>query len=77
MGRIISESNIHKCKKTCFKYAKPHEKNPECRSKFPRKLVSVSTIDETSGNIELKRNDRNINNYNPIIATAVRCKIVK
>lgn len=73
--RIINETNIHKCKKTCFKYAKSHEKNPECRSKFPRKLVPISTIDELTGNIELKRNDRNINNFNPIISAAVRCNI--
>lgn len=49
------------------------KKKPECRSKFPRELIPVSNT--TTGNIELKRNSRNINNFNPIIYAAVRCNM--
>lgn len=77
MLRIIRETNTHKCTKTCFKYAKRNEKLPECRSKFPRKLVSKSSIDPKTNLIELKRNDRHINNYNPFLSSAARCNINK
>lgn len=71
--RNVKETN--KCTKTCFKYTKSNQKNPECRSKFPRMLITQSKIDPITGNIELKRADRYINNYNPFISAAVRCNL--
>lgn len=71
--QLIKATNTHSCTKTCFKYAKANQKNPECRSKFPRKLILKSNIDPTTGNIELKRTDQYINNYNPFLSAAARC----
>lgn len=76
LKRLISETNVHKCTSTCFKYVKATNKKPECRGKFPRKLVSKSNINVETGNIELKRSDPYINNYNPFISSAVRCKYI-
>lgn len=73
--RNVKETNTHKCTKTCFKYAKSDQKNAECRSKFPRMLIPKSKIDPITGNIELKRANRFINNYNPFISAAVRCNL--
>lgn len=71
---LIKETNIHSCTSTCFKYSKKNDKDPECRSFFPRKIVENTSIDPLNGNIEMKRKDPYINNFNPIIATAARCK---
>ena len=61
---------------TCYKYWKPNQDDKEvCRMRMPRKLVSVSTIDPTTGNICMRRSYAWINNFNEYLITACRCNM--
>ena len=71
--QLVETSNIHKHSDTCYKYWKPNQGDKKvCRMRMPRKLVSVSTIDPTTGNICMRRSDAWINNFNEYLITACR-----
>ena len=70
---LVETSNIHKHSDTCYKYWKPNQGDKKvCRMCMPRKLVSVSTIDPTTGNICMRRSDAWINNFNEYLIAACR-----
>ena len=66
VNRLVKVANIHSCRATCFK----NRSKNECRMGFPRDLVPETTIEE--GVIKLKRTSQLINNFNPIMMTALR-----
>ena len=52
---------------TCFKHG-----NATCRSHFPRPFVEVTTFDQETGVIHIKRDHPFLNGYNPWIAIITR-----
>ena len=64
---IVKASNIHKCCFTCKKF------DCACRFGFPLDLIVKTSIAKKSGEIEIKRNDPNINYFNPTISSTVKC----
>ena len=71
--QLVETSNIHKHSATCYKYWKPNQADKKvCRMRIPRKVVSVSAIDPTTGNICMRRSDAWINNFNEYLIAACR-----
>lgn len=75
ISALVTETNIHRHNATCYKYAKRTDKNPSCRMRFPRSIVTESSIDIESGEVRLKRSHEFINNFNPWIMSACRCNM--
>src|SRR5947208_13444249 len=66
---IVRYRQMH-CRKhtpTCFKY-----RSKKCRSRFPRAIVSETSLDEDSGVILVKRDHHWVNNYHKWIAQMTR-----
>ena len=66
---IAARFNQHRYTFTCQKY-KSGERS--CRFGAPWKLIEKSYRDQ-NGNINLRRNDRYVNKWNPVMASALRC----
>jgi hypothetical protein len=67
---IAASRNMHTHSATCAKYQRG--KQSHCRFGFPQKLVESSSIDD-DGILQLKRSNRNVNNWNPVMAATLRC----
>src|SRR5579859_3416357 len=68
LSNIVRYRQIHlrKHMATCFKYG-----SKKCRSRFPRKIISVTSINK-NGIIYIKRDDRWVNNYHRWITQMTR-----
>ena len=64
---LVKVANMHQHSFSCYKY----RKSKDCRFNFPRELVPQSMIKDDQ--IHLKRSNPNINNFNPIVMTSMRC----
>lgn len=65
---IVLKANLHKCSTaSCLK-----GKNKECKARFPREFMSDSTV-LPSGSIDIRKHERWINNYAPIMSYVLRC----
>jgi hypothetical protein len=71
--RLTEASNTHKHTDTCYKYCKANQGDKKiCRTRMPRKLIPVSTIDPETGHISMRRSDPWINNFNEYLIAACR-----
>jgi hypothetical protein len=73
---IVSCSQVHSHKKTCYKYWKgaPHPK--ECRFNLDaNRYTPVSSIDMETGELCLRCLDGLVNNFNATIIQAMRCNM--
>ena len=64
---LVKVANMYQHSFSCYKY----RKSKDCRFNFPRELVPQSMIKDDQ--IHLKRSNPNINNFNPIVMTSMRC----
>ena len=64
---LVKVAKMHQHSFSCYKY----RKSKDCRFNFPRELVLQSMIKDDQ--IHLKRSHPNINNFNPIVMTSMRC----
>lgn len=65
---IILKANLHKCSAASCKKGK----NKECKARFPREIVGESTV-LPSGSINIRKHERWINNYAPVLSYVLRC----
>jgi hypothetical protein len=74
---VVSCSQIHSHKKTCFKYWKgPQGSKPECRFGLdPNLYQPVSSIDGETGDLCLRCLDGMVNNFNATIIQTMRCNM--
>ena len=66
VNNLVKVANTHKCRETCYKYRKQRI----CRFGYPREKIPESKVED--GVIKLKRTNEMVNNYNPIMMTAIR-----
>ncbi|PPQ76590.1 hypothetical protein CVT24_013026 [Panaeolus cyanescens] len=61
---------------TCFKYSKSSHNERECRFNLGPSCAQPSTVVvQETGEIKLQHKDGTINNFNPIILSAMRCNM--
>ena len=65
VNNLVTVANTHKCRATCHKYGHIDD----CRMGYPRDIVPQTEIDGLK--INLKRTDKMINNFNPVMATCI------
>ncbi|RDB20445.1 hypothetical protein Hypma_012444 [Hypsizygus marmoreus] len=73
---LVERCQRHKHNDTCWKYWKgpPHPK--ECRFDLdPKKIQPTTTIDPETGEIDLRRLDGMVNNFNATIIECIRCNM--
>ncbi|KZV64112.1 hypothetical protein PENSPDRAFT_588893, partial [Peniophora sp. CONT] len=49
------------------------KKYPKCKSRFPRKVVQHTNIDEETGHLEMKHGEPTLNTFNPVLTYLMRC----
>ncbi|KAK0447510.1 hypothetical protein EV421DRAFT_1686130, partial [Armillaria borealis] len=70
VDHIICTVNVHKC--SAAKGCKDN-KWGRCRGRFPRSLFSVTTVDSTTGHVDMKKSEAWINTFTPILTYLFRC----
>ncbi|EJD38106.1 hypothetical protein AURDEDRAFT_72509, partial [Auricularia subglabra TFB-10046 SS5] len=63
---LLCRTNMHRCDYRCF------QRSEQCKSRFPRRLVSETHVDQT-GYIHVRHDERRMNTVNPVLSYLLRC----
>ena len=63
MDEIVYQFNRHDCSKGWCK----NPRYPGCKARFPREVISETTVDSSTGQMKLKHGEANLNTYNEVL----------
>ena len=68
VNELLYLTNTHTCHSGCT-----NNKYGNCKSRFPRKIISATQVDPTTGALNMKKGEAWMNTFSPILTYLLRC----